>query len=151
MKTSGDQNQKSASTCRNSQQKLWSGTRKNSSRVISRRRCSLNVQRLGLGPDASKTRGDAPLGLLLVDPLDALHDQALAVHLDALDEPLQDELLVLALEKGEVCLDAVEVGAVWDIKDWSRFQALACLEYLLGLMYLEVVHEDGELLPMELI
>ena len=83
--------------------------------------------------------------------MNALHDHTRAVHLDALDEPLQDELLVLALEKREVCLDSVEVGAVWHIKDWSRFQALACLEYLLGLMYLKVVHEDCELLPMELI
>ena len=83
--------------------------------------------------------------------MNALHDHTLAVHLDTLDEPLQDELLVLALEKREICLYAIEVGAVWDIKDWSRFQALACLEYLIGLMYLEVVHEDGELLPMELI
>ena len=60
---------------------------------------SLDVQRLGLSPDAIQAGTDASLGLLLVDPLDALHDQALAVHLEAIDEPLQDELLVLTLEK----------------------------------------------------
>jgi hypothetical protein len=82
---------------------------------------SLNVQRLGLSTNAIQTAGDASLRLLLVDLLDALLDHTRAVHLDALDEPLQDDLLVLALEEREVCLDAVEVGAVWDIKDWSRF------------------------------
>ena len=112
---------------------------------------SLNVQRLGLCTNAVQTSSDASLGLLLVDLLNALHDHTRAVHLDALDEPLQDELLVLSLEEREVCLDAVEVGAVWDIINWSRFQALACIEYLFGLVHLKIVHEDGELLPMELI
>ena len=82
---------------------------------------SLNVQRLGLCTNAAQTSSDTFLGLLLFDLLNALHDHTLAVHLDALDKPLQDELLVLALYEGEVCLDAVEVGAVWDIKDRSGF------------------------------
>ena len=82
---------------------------------------SFNFQRLGLNSNAVQTAGDTSLGLLLFDLLNALHDHTRAVHLDALDEPLQDELLVLPLEKREVCLDAVEVGAVWDIKNWSRF------------------------------
>ena len=60
---------------------------------------SLNVQRLGLSTNAIQTAGDASLRLLLVNLLDALHDHTLAVHLDALDEPLQDELLELSLEK----------------------------------------------------
>ena len=138
MKTSCDQNQKLASNFRNYRQKLWSGTRKHSSRVILKCRCSLNVQRLGLDPDAVQTCGDASLGLLLFDSLDALHDQALAVHLDAFDEPLQDELLILALEEREVSLDAVEVGTIRDIEDGPRLQALACLEDLLGLVHLQV-------------
>ena len=101
--------------------------------------------------NAAETCSDTVLGHLLFDLLDALHDHTLAVNLDALDEPFQDELLVLTLQKREVCLDAVEVGTVWDIEYWSRFQALACLKYILGLMYLEIVHEDCEILPMELI
>ena len=106
MKTSCDQNQELASTCGNSLRKLWSGARTHSSRVISKSRCSLNVQRLGLGPDASQTCSDALLDLVLLYPLDALVYQALAVHLGAFYEPLQEELLVLALEEREVGLDA---------------------------------------------
>ena len=82
---------------------------------------SLNVQRLGLSRNSVQTAGDASLGLLLFDLLNALHDHTRAIHLDALDKPLQDELLVLSLEEREACVDAVEVGAVWDIKDRSHF------------------------------
>ena len=60
---------------------------------------SLNVQRLGLSTNAIQTAGNASLRLLLFDLLNALHDHTRAVNLDALDKPLQDELLVLALEK----------------------------------------------------
>ena len=60
---------------------------------------SLNIQRLGLSTNAVQTTGDASLGLLLFDLLNALHDHHRAVHLDALDESLQDEFLVLALKK----------------------------------------------------
>jgi hypothetical protein len=111
---------------------------------------SLNVHRLGLNPNAVQTCGYTSLGLLLFDPLDTLHDQALTVHLDTLYEPLQDELLVLALQEREVCLDAVEVWAVWDIEDRPRLQALACLKYILGLVNLQIIHEYGEVLPVEL-
>ena len=48
----------------------------------------IDVQQLGLSPNALQTGCHALLGLLLVDPLDALHDKARAFHLDALDEPL---------------------------------------------------------------
>ena len=48
---------------------------------------SLNIQRLGLSPNTVKTCSHASLGLVLVDPLDALHDNALALNLDALDDP----------------------------------------------------------------
>ena len=81
---------------------------------------SLNVQRLGLSTNAIQTAGDASLRLLLINLLDALHNHTRAVHLDALDESLQDELLVLSLEEREVCLDAVEVRAIWDIEDRSN-------------------------------
>jgi predicted lipid carrier protein YhbT len=74
-----------------------------------------------LSPNAVQTCGDTSLGLILFNLLDALNNQALAVHLDSLNKPLQDELLVLTLEEREVCLDAVEVGTVWDIENRSRF------------------------------
>ena len=61
--------------------------------------CSLNVQRLGLSTNAVQTADDASLDLLLVYLMNALNDHTGAIHLDALDKPLQDELLVLALEK----------------------------------------------------
>ena len=56
---------------------------------------SLDVQQLGLSPKALQTGCHALLDLLLVKSQDVLHDLAGAVHLDALDEPLQEELLVL--------------------------------------------------------
>ena len=90
------------------------------------------------------------LGFFLVDSLDALHDHALALNLDSLDYLLLDKLLVLTLKKREIYLDAVEVGAVGNVEDRPRLQALACLEDLLGLLHLQVVHEDGELLPRNL-
>ena len=60
---------------------------------------SLNLQRVGLCTNAVQTSSDTFLGLLLFDLLNALNDHTRAVHLDALDEPLQDELLVLSLDK----------------------------------------------------
>ena len=59
---------------------------------------SLNVQRLGLSPNAIQTSVDTSLGFLLINLLDALHDHTLAVDLNTLDEPLQHELLVLSFE-----------------------------------------------------
>ena len=49
---------------------------------------SLNVQRLGLSPNTVQTCSHASLGFVLVDPLDALHDHALALNLDTLDDIL---------------------------------------------------------------
>ena len=111
---------------------------------------SLNVQRLGLSPNTVQTCSHASLGLVLVDHMDALYNQARAVHLDALDDPLQEALIVLALEEREVGLDSVEGGAVGHVEDRPRSQALSCLEDLLSLVHLQIVHEDGELLPKEL-
>ena len=45
---------------------------------------------------------------------------------------------------------AVEGGAVGHVEDRPRPQALARLEDLFGLVHLQVVHEDCELLPKEL-
>ena len=41
-------------------------------------------------------------------------------------------------------------GAVWYVENRPRLQALARLEDLLGLVHLQIVHEDGEFLPEEL-
>ena len=49
---------------------------------------SLDVQRLGLSPYTVQSGSHAPLGFLPVDPLDAVDDHALALNLDALDDPL---------------------------------------------------------------
>ena len=96
-----------------------------------------------MSPNAFKTSCHALLGLLMVDPLDALDDHTLALNLDTLDD------LVLTLKKREICLDAVEVGAVGDVEDRPRLEALARIKDLLGLVHLQVVHEDCELLPEE--
>ena len=54
------------------------------------------------------------------------------------------------LKKIEVGLDAVEGGAVGHVEDRPRLQVLARLNDLHGHVHLQVVHEDGELLPKEL-
>ena len=54
---------------------------------------------LGFWGNAVQTSSDTFLGLLLFDLLNTLKDHTLAVHLDALDKPLQNELLVLSLDK----------------------------------------------------
>ena len=49
---------------------------------------SLNVQRLSLSPNTVQTCSHASLGFVLIDSLDALHDHALALNLDTLDDLL---------------------------------------------------------------
>ena len=50
--------------------------------------------------------------------------------LDALDELLQDQLLVLGLDQVEEVLDAIEVWAVRRVEDWLCMQLLASLRNL---------------------
>ena len=92
---------------------------------------------------------DTSLHFLFLDQTDALDDELPTVRPYAFHELLQDELLVLPFDEGEVALDAVEVRGVGHIEDGLDLKLLANFHDLLGFVDLKIVHEHSELLASE--
>ena len=94
---------------------------------------------------------NALLNFLFIHPGYALTDQGRAVGLDALHDLLQDHLLVQSFDQGEVSLDTVKVRAVGHVEDRLDLFLCTTLSYFLGLMNLEVIHEEAEFSPSKLL